>query len=252
MLGAITPEEEAILDRAIITTYESRDITPERKDFTSIQAPLLEDFRTVLENTEGGKGMAQRLERFTKGSYAGFVNKPTNVDIENRLIVFSTRDLEDELRPIAMYIILNFIWNLIRAELKKRILIIEEAWLMMKHPDSASFLFGLVKRARKYYLGVSTITQDVEDFMNSPYGRPIITNSSLQLLLKQSPATIDVLEKAFNLTAAEKGLLLEAGVGEGLFFAGLRHVAIKVLASYFEDKIITTNPEELLKARAIE
>jgi type IV secretory pathway VirB4 component len=141
---------------------------------------------------------------------------------------------------------------LIRAELKKRILIIEEAWLMMKHPDSASFLFGLVKRARKYYLGVSTITQDVEDFMNSPYGRPIITNSSLQLLLKQSPATIDVLEKAFNLTAAEKGLLLEAGVGEGLFFAGLRHVAIKVLASYFEDKIITTNPEELLKARAIE
>ncbi len=251
MLGQITPEEEAILDRAIMTTYESRDITPDKKDFSSIQAPLLEDFQTVLENTEGGRGLAQRLERFTKGSYSGFVNRPTNIDIKNRLIVFSIRDLEDELRPIAMYIILNFIWNLIRAELKKRLLIIDEAWWMMKYPDSASFLFGLVKRARKYYLGVSTITQDVEDFMNSPYGRPIITNSSLQLLLKQSPATIDILAKAFNLTKAEKGLLLEAAVGEGLFFAGLKHVAIKVLASYFEDKIITTNPEELLKGKDI-
>lgn len=249
MLGKITPEEEALLDRAITETYASRNITADKKDFTGLNPPLLGDFQTVLENMEGGEGMARRLERFTKGSYAGFTNQPTNVDIKNRLIVFSIRDLEDELRPIAMYVILNFIWNLIRSELKKRILVIDEAWWMMKYPDSASFLFGLVKRARKYYLGVSTITQDVEDFLNSPYGRPIITNSSLQLLLKQAPATIDILAKTFNLTAAEKGLILEAGVGEGIFFAGLKHVAIQIIASYFENQIITTNPEELLEMK---
>ncbi len=249
MLGTITPEEEAILDRAITATYESRDITPDKKDFTDIPAPLLEDFQTVLGDMEGGRGLAQRLERFTKGTYSGFLNRPTNIDIKNRLIVFSIRDLEDELRPIATYVILNFIWNLIRAEMKKRIVVIDEAWLMMKYQDSAAFLFGLVKRARKYYLGVTTITQDVEDFMSSPYGRPIITNSSLQLLLKQAPATIDLLVKTFNLTEAEKGLLLEANVGEGLFFAGLKHVAMQVIASYFENKIITTNPEELLEMK---
>lgn len=249
MLGKITPEEDAMLDRAVTETYASRDITLDKKDFTGLTPPLLSDLQIILENMEGGRGLAQRLEKFTRGSYAGFTNQPTSVDIKNRLIVFSIRDLEDELRPIAMYIILNFIWNLIRAELKKRILVIDEAWWMMKYPDSAAFLFGLVKRARKYYLGVSTITQDVEDFLNSPYGRPIITNSSLQLLLKQAPATIDLVTKTFNLTEAEKGLLLEANVGEGLFFAGLKHVAIQIIASYFENQIITTNPEELLEMK---
>ncbi len=249
MLGKITPEEDAMLDRAVTETYASRDITVDKKDFTGLTPPLLSDLQIILENMEGGRGLAQRLEKFTRGSYAGFTNQPTSVDIKNRLIVFSIRDLEDELRPIAMYIILNFIWNLIRAELKKRILVIDEAWWMMKYPDSAAFLFGLVKRARKYYLGVSTITQDVEDFLNSPYGRPIITNSSLQLLLKQAPATIDLVTKTFNLTEAEKGLLLEANVGEGLFFAGLKHVAIQIIASYFENQIITTNPEELLEMK---
>lgn len=250
MLGKITPEEDAMLDRAITETYASRDITPDKKDFTKFDPPVLSDLQTVLENMEGGRGLAQRLEKFTKGSYAGFTNQATNIDIKNRLIVFSIRDLEDELRPIAMYIVLNFIWNLVRAELKKRILVIDEAWWMMKYQDSAAFLFALVKRARKYYLGVSTITQDVEDFMNSPYGRPIVTNSSLQLLLKQSPATIDVVAKTFNLTEAERSLLLEASVGEGLFFAGLQHVAMQVIASYFENKIVTTKPEEVLE-RAI-
>lgn len=249
MLGKVTPEEDAMLDRAVTETYASHDITADRKDFTGLTPPLLSNLQIVLENMEGGRGLAQRLEKFTKGSYAGFTNQQTNIDIKNRLIVFSIRDLEDELRPIAMYIILNFIWNLIRAELKKRILIIDEAWWMMKYPDSAAFLFGLVKRARKYYLGVTTITQDVEDFLNSPHGKPIITNSSLQLLLKQAPATIEILAKTFALTDAEKGLLLEASVGEGLFFAGLKHVAIQIIPSYFENQIITTNPAELLEMK---
>jgi len=189
------------------------------------------------------------LEKFTKGSYAGFMNRPTNIDIKNRLIVFSVRDLEEQLRPIAMYIVLNFIWNLIRADFKKRIMVVDEAWWLMKYPDSASFLFSLAKRCRKYFLGLTTITQNVEDFLESPYGRPIITNSSIQLLLKQAPSSAEVLTKTFNLSEAERGLLLEAEVGEGLFFAGLKHVAIQVIASYFENQIITTKPEELLEMR---
>ena len=164
-------------------------------------------------------------------------------------MVFCIRDLEDALRPIAMYIILNYIWAKVRSELKKRILVVDEAWTMMQHEDSAQFLFGLVKRARKYYLGVTTITQDVEDFIQSSHGRPIITNSSMQLLLKQSPTAVDVLAKIFNLTEGEKYVLLNSGVGQGLFFAGLKHVAIQVIASYTENKIVTTNPEELLAAK---
>ena len=253
MLGTVTNEEDAILDRAITETYASREIVP-GKDFSKAQPPLLEDLETVLYNMEGGRGLSERLYKFTKGSFAGFVNQPTNVDIKNRLIVFSMRDLEEELRPIAVYIILNFIWNLIRAKLKRRIMIIDEAWVMMKHPDSAAFLFGLVKRARKYYLGVTTITQEVEDFLHSEYGRPIITNSSLQILLKQAPGPsgIDIVAKTFDLTEAEKSLLLEAGPKanvSGLFFAGLKHIAIKIVPSYFEHRIITTNPEELLEIR---
>ena len=247
MLGKVSPEEDAILDRAITETYASRGITVETKDFSDIQPPLLEDLETILGNMEGGRGMADRLYKFTKGTYAGFTNRPTNVDIKNRLIVFSVRDLEEELRPIAIYIVLNFVWNLIRAEFKKRIMIIDEAWWLMKYQDSASFLFSLVKRCRKYFLGVTTITQNVEDFLDSPYGRPIITNSSIQLLLKQAPSSMDVLQKTFALSDAERNLLVEANVGEGLFFAGLNHVAIAVLASYFENKIITTKPEELLE-----
>jgi type IV secretory pathway VirB4 component len=238
------------LDRAITETFASREIIP-TADFSKAIPPLLEDLETVLHNLEGGRELSERLYKFTKGSFAGFVNHPTNIDISNRLIVFSIRDLEEELRPIAMYVILNFIWNLIRAQLKKRILIIDEAWIMMKNEDSATFLFGLVKRARKYYLGVSTITQDVEDFLRSPYGRPIITNSSTQLLLKQAPATIDIVGKAFNLTSAEKDLLLSAEVGTGLFFAGNRHVAIQIIPSFFEDKIITTDPKQLLEERGL-
>jgi len=247
MMTDITPEEDSLLDRAITETYSSRGITADVKDFSKIEAPLLEDLQTVLENMEGGKNMAARLYKYTKGTYAGFINQPTNVDVNNRLVVFSIRDLEEELRPIAMYVVLNYIWNLIRAELKKRILIIDEAWWMMKYADSASFLFGLVKRCRKYYLGVSTITQNVEDFINSPYGHPIISNSSLQLLMKQAPATISSVAKVFDLSETEKNLILEAGVGEGILLAGSKHAAIKIIASYFEDQVITTNPEQLLE-----
>jgi len=249
MLGKLSPAEDAILDRAITETYASREIVP-GEDFTGKPAPLLEDLETILRNLEGGKDMAERLYKYTKGSFAGLINQPTNIDINNRLIVFSIRDLEEVLRPIGMYVTLNFIWNLIRAKLKRRILVIDEAWIMMKNEDSASFMFGLVKRARKYFLGVTTITQDVEDFLRSPYGRPIVTNASIQLLLKQAPATIDIVGKAFSLTEAEKNLLLSAEVGTGLFFAGKKHVAIQIIPSYFEDKIITTNPAELLEKKS--
>ncbi len=245
MLGKVTPEEDAILDRAITETYASRDIVVDG-DFAGKEPPLLSDLETVLRNLEGGREMAEKLYKYTSGSFSGFLNQSTNIDINNRLIVFSIRDLEEELRPIGMFVVLNFIWSLIRAKLAKRLLFIDEAWIMMKNDDSATFLFGLVKRARKYFLGVSTITQDVEDFLRSPYGRPIITNSSLQLLLKQAPATIDIVAKAFELTEAEKNFLLSAEVGTGIFFAGKRHVAIQIVPSYFEDQVITTNPEQLL------
>lgn len=252
MLGTVTPEEDSILDRAITETYASRDITAENFGTTKeLDPPLLEDLQVILQNTSGALSMSQRIEKYTHGSYAGFTNAPTNIDIKNRLIVFSIRDLEEELRPIAMYIVLNFVWSLVRSQLKKRLLIIDEAWWMMKYKDSASFLFGLVKRARKYYLGITTITQDVEDFIKSDFGRPIITNSSLQLLLKQSPTSIESVGKAFDLTEGERSLLLEAGVGEGLFFAGLKHVAIKIIASYTEDQIVTTNPEQMLELKGL-
>lgn len=245
MVGDVSPSEESLLDKAITETYASREITPD-KDFSKATPPLLSDLEAVLKNMDGGHDLASKLYRFTEGSFAGFVNKPTNVNVKNRLVVFSIRDLEEELRPVAMHIVLNFIWNLIRSEFKKRIVFIDEAWILMKHDASASFLFGLVKRARKYFLGITTITQDVEDFMNSSYGRPIVTNSSLQLLLKQSNASADILSKVFALSETEKNFLVETEVGNGLFFAGLKHVAIEIIASFFEHKVITTNPEELL------
>lgn len=245
MMGGLTAEEDAIIDRAITETYALKDITAD-SDFSNIEAPLMGDFELVLSGMEGGESLAQRLSKYTKGTWAGFINRPSNVDINRKFVVFSLRDMEDELKPIAMYIVTHYIWNAIRKELKKRLLVIDEAWWMMKSEDTASFLMGLVKRGRKYFLGVATITQDVGDFLNSPYGVPIITNSSIQILLKQSPTTIDKLQKTFNLTDEEKYLLLESDVGEGIFFAGLKHVAIKNIASYTEDQIITSDPSQVL------
>lgn len=248
LLGGLTPEEDAILDSAIVETYASRDITPE-SDFTKIPPPILSDLELVLANMEGGGSLAQRLRKYTQGAWAGFINQPTNIDINKKLVVFSVRDMEDELRPIAIYLIVHRVWNAIRHELKKRVLVVDEAWWLMKTEDGASFLYGIAKRARKYYLGLVTVTQDVGDFLNSPYGKAIITNSSLQLLLKQSPATIDVLQQTFGLTDEEKFLLLESDIGEGIFFAGLKHVAIKTLSSYMEDQIITSDPAQLFEIK---
>jgi type IV secretory pathway VirB4 component len=245
MLSGLSPEEDAIVDRAISETYALKDITGDA-DFTGAEPPLLSDFEQVLSGMEGSASLVERLSKYTRGSWSGFMNQATNIDLTQQFEVFSVRDMEDELKPVAMYIITHFIWNAVRHEMKKRLLIIDEAWWMMKSEDTASFLYSVAKRGRKYYLGVCTITQDVEDFLKSPYGRPILTNSSLQLLLKQSPTTIEVLQQTFNLTDEEKYLLLEAGVGEGLFFAGLKHVAIKVVASYTEDQIITSDPSQLL------
>ena len=245
MLSGLSPEEDAIVDRAISETYALKDITGD-SDFTGAEPPLISDFEQVLSGMEGSESLVERLSKYTRGSWAGFLNQPTNIDLSQQFEVFSVRDMEDELKPVAMYIITHYIWNAVRHELRKRLLIIDEAWWMMKSDDTASFLYSVAKRGRKYYLGVCTITQDVEDFLKSPYGRPILTNSSLQLLLKQSPTMIDTVQQTFNLTDEEKYLLLEAGVGEGLFFAGLKHVAIKVIASYTEDQIITSDPSQLL------
>ncbi len=245
MLGGLTPEEDAIIDNAITETYALKDITPDT-DFTNKPPPLLSDLELVLAGMEGGESLAQRLLKYTRGTWAGFMNKPTNVDINKKLIIFSIRDMEDELKPIAMYIVMHNIWTSIRRNLKKRLLVVDEAWWMMKSKDTASFLFSLVKRGRKYYLGVATITQDVGDFLKSEYGLPIITNSSIQLLLKQSPASIDLVQQTFQLTDEEKFLLLESSVGEGIFFAGLKHVAIKIIASYTEDQVITSDPSQIL------
>lgn len=247
MLGKLNPTEEAIMDKAIWQTYAKKDITPELADFHNVEYPTMNDLVEILSGTVGAESLAQRLTKFTEGTFAGLFNQPTNVVLNNQLVVFSIRDLEDELRPIAMYIILSFIWNVVRSELKRRILVVDEAWIMMQHEDSARFLFSIAKRGRKYYMGLSTITQDVADFMASPYGKPIVTNSSIQLLLKQSPAAINIIAETFFLTEGEKYLLLESEVGEGIFFAGLKHAAIKIYASYVEDQIITTDPKQLLE-----
>ena len=246
MFGGLTPDEDALLDRALAETYAARDITPE-SDFSNISPPMLNDFLLVLQGMTGAETIVKKLEKFTIGTFSNFLNQPTNVDINNKLVIFSIRDLEQDLRPIAMYVITRYIWNKIRSEKKKRILLVDEAWVMMQNEDAAAFLFGIAKRCRKYFLGLTTITQDVSDFMTSKYGKAIVTNSSLQLLLKQSPATIDVLAEIFNLTEEEKYLLLQSNVGEGIFIAGLKRAAIKVIASYTEDQIVTSNPQQLVE-----
>ncbi len=245
MLGGLSPEEDAMVDRAISETYALKDITGDT-DFTRLEPPLLTDFETVLAGMEGSESVLAKLSKYTTGSWSGFLNQASNVDIEKKLVCFSIRDMEDELKPVAMYMITHYIWNAVRKNIRKRILVVDEAWIMMKNDDTASFLYGLAKRGRKYYLGLTTITQDVGDFLRSPYGLPIITNSSIQLLLKQSPSSIDQVQKTFNLTDEEKFMLLESGVGEGIFFAGLKHVAIKIVASYTEDQIITSDPSQVL------
>ncbi|MCL4338386.1 ATP-binding protein [Patescibacteria group bacterium] len=251
IMGEISPAEDAILDRALVMTYKQKGITPDPATQRN-DPPLIEDLYKVLlgMEEESAKRLAERLEKFVKGSLAGIFNQKSNLNIQNPLTVFNIKELEDELRPIAMFIILDFIWTKIKRQVKKRVLVVDEAWYLMKHPDSATFLYGLAKRARKYYLGVTTITQDVEDFLSTDYGKAIITNSSLQILLKQSTAAIDKLTQVFYLSGGEKHFLLSASVGEGLFFAGSSHVAIQIIASPEEHQLATSKPQEILNKKS--
>lgn len=248
VMGQLSPTEDAILDRALIMTYKQKGITPDPQTQKS-EPPLMEDlYKTLLGMEEKeARLLADRLEKFIKGSLTGIFSQASTVNIKNNFTAFGIKSLEEELRPIAMFIILDFIWTRIKKDLKKRLLLVDEAWYLMQYPDSAGFLYGIAKRARKYFLGLTTITQDVEDFLTSDYGKAIITNSSLQILLKQSPAAIDKVTEVFYLSQGEKHLLLAADVGEGLFFAGSAHVAIRVISAPFEHELVTTKPEEILK-----
>ena len=248
VMGEIDAQHDAILDRALVETYRQKGITTDPSTQTK-QPPLMEDLYKVLIGMEDevSRDLSLRLEKFIKGSMSGIFNQQSNFNIKNPLTVFSTKDLEDELRPVAMQIILDYIWTHVRKDLKKQLLVLDEAWYLMKYQDSASFVHGIAKRARKYYLALTTATQDVQDFLSTDYGKAVLSNSSVQMLLKQSPTEIDLVSEIFYLTAQEKQLLLSANVGEGLFFAGQSHVAMKVLASPFEHELITSNPEELLK-----
>lgn len=248
MLGDMTPQQDALLDRALVAAYKAKGITPDPSTQTN-EPPLMEDLYKALigmENKEADD-ISARLEKFITGSFRGIFDQGSNVDITNPLTIFSVKEMEEGLRPIAMYIILDFIWTRVKKNLKKRILIIDEAWYFMKHPDSASFIHSMVKRARKYFLGITTITQDVEDFLHNDFGKAIVSNASIQFLMKQSTASIPVLAETFYLSQGERQLLVTADVGEGIFFAGQNHVALRVVASPEEHSLITTDPEELLQ-----
>ena len=252
VLGNLSPVEAAILDRSLKQTYQLKGITDDPKTQNKIP-PLMEDLYKVLIGMEEGSAMelAARLERFVKGSLAGIFSSQSNIDLSNSFTVFSVRDLPDQLRPLSIHMILDYVWTKIRNQLKKRILIVDEAWYLMRNPDSADFLVDIAKRARKYYLGLTTITQDVEDFLSLDRGKEIISNSSIQILLKQAPASIDLLAQVFNLSEGEQRLLLSEGIGEGLFFAGNTHVAMRVVASPTEHQLITSNPKELLARQKV-
>ncbi|MCL4366751.1 ATP-binding protein [Patescibacteria group bacterium] len=253
VLGDLTAQESAILDRALNTTYRLKGITQDPKTQTdpNIKPPLMEDLYKVLIGMEDqvSSELAIRLERFIKGSLTGIFSSYSNLKINNQFTVFTVRELPDQLRPLAMHLILDYIWTKIRGDLKKRLLVVDEAWYMMRYPDSANFLVEMVKRARKYYLGVTTISQDVEDFIGQDRGKEIVSNSAMQVLLKQAPASIETIGKVFNLSYGEKRLLLSAGVGQGIFFAGNTHVAMRVVASEEEHQLITSNPQEILARR---
>ncbi|MBI2190206.1 MAG: ATP-binding protein [Candidatus Levybacteria bacterium] len=253
VLGRLDPSHDAILDRALVETYQKKGITPDPATQKK-EPPLMEDlYQTLLSmKDKNAQELALSLERFIKGSLSGIFNQQSNFDISNELTVFSIKGLEEELRPIAMHIILDFVWTRVRKTLKKRLLILDEVWYMMKYEDSASFVYSIAKRARKYYLGLTTVTQDVEDFLTTDYGKAVLSNSSIQILMKQGTAEIDAVAKTFYLSLGEKQLLLSTGIGEGLFFAGQSHVGIKAVAAPFEHELITSNPEELLKRQKTE
>lgn len=252
MLGKLDPIEESILDKAMMGAYRAKGISQDPATQKK-EAPLIEDlYKTLIGmEEEKAKSLAARLEKYIKGSFSGIFNQKTTVNLKNKFVVFGVRNLEDSLRPVAMQIILDYIWTVVKNDLKKRILIVDEAWYLMQHNDSAAFLRGIVKRSRKYYLGVTTITQDVDDFLATPYGKEIVTNSAIQILLKQHPAAIDQIGEVFYLSEGEKQLLLAADKGQGIFFAGQNHVSIQVISSEDEHKLITSDPEEILKKKKL-
>jgi type IV secretory pathway VirB4 component len=250
-LPALNPAEEADLDQALIDTYARAGITSDPLTHNSLPPTISDLYDTLLHMGGSGPALAQRLRKYTSGTFAGIFSQQSNVNINNSMVVFSIRDLEDELRPVAMYIVLSYIWNKTRTDQKKRLLIVDEAWQLMKYDDSANFLFSLAKRARKYFLGMTTITQDVEDFMGSKMGRAIVANASMQMLLKQSTSAVDVLAEVFKLTDEEKKRLSQFPVGQGLFFAGSNHVHVQVIASPTETQLITTNPQQLQQLQAL-
>jgi len=244
-MPALNPVEESDLDTALIETYARVGITNDPLTHTAIPPTVNDLYDTLLHMGGSGPQLAQRLRKYTTGTFAGIFSQQSNIDINNPLVVFNIRDLEDELRPVAMYIVLNFIWNKTKTDKKRRILVVDEAWQLMRYEDSANFLFSMAKRARKYNLGITTITQDVEDFMGSRMGRAIVANASMQILLKQSPTAVDVLTEVFKLTSEEQKRLPQFPVGQGLFFAGQSHVHIQIIASPTETGLITTNPQEV-------
>ena len=242
VVNVLTPSEEADLDQALIDTYARVGITSDPLT-QNTTPPVMADLYDTLAHMGGnGPSLAQRLRQYTTGTFAGIFSQQSNVEINNHMVVFNIRDLEDELRPVAMYIVLNHIWSKVRTDQRKRLLVVDEAWQLMKYPDSANFMFSLAKRARKYNLGLTTVTQDVEDFISSPMGRAIVANSSIQLLLKQSPSAVDVLGQVFKLTEEELKRLSNFAVGQGLFFAGQNHVMIQIIASETETGLISTTP----------
>ncbi len=247
MMGNMDPQEEALLDRALVMTYQMKGINRDPSTH-KLEPPLMEDLYKVLNGMEEAvaRGLADRLEKYVKGSFQGIFSQKSNVNFGNQLTVFGIKNLTDELRPTAIFIILDYIWTKVKRDLKRRLLVVDEAWYLMKSEDSATFLYGIAKRARKYFLGLTTITQDVEDFLKSDHGKAIVSNSSLQVLMKQSSSAIEKLATTFFLSQGERHLLLTAEVGEALFFAGQNHVAIKVVASPEEHTLITTNPQETL------
>jgi type IV secretory pathway VirB4 component len=251
MLGSLMPEEEAVLEQAIRETYGIMDINENTQvsDLKTKNMPIMTDLYEILRNMKGAEDMALRLKKYTEGIFEGFINKPTNISLENQLVVFNIRDLEEELRPIAMYLVLHYIWNKIRSDIKKRLVIADEAWVMMEYEEAAAFMFSIAKRIRKYYGGLTTITQDINDFMGSKKGKAIISNSSIQLLMRQSQSTIDIVADTFYLTDQEKYFLSECNVGEGIFFAGSKRAAMLVVGSHNEEKIVTTKPSEVLERK---
>ena len=248
----LSPSEEADLDQGLIDTYARAGITSDPLTHTATPPTMSNLYDVLLHMGGTGPQLAQRLRKYTSGTFAGIFSQQSNIDINNNMVVFNIRDLEDELRPVAMYIVLSHIWNIVRTQQKKRMLIVDEAWQLMKYDDSANFMFSLAKRARKYYLGLTTITQDVEDFMGSKMGRAIVANSSMQLLLKQSPSAVDVLGDVFKLTEEERRRLSGFPVGQGLFFAGQNHIHIQIVASDTEQRLITTNPQALLQQQQLQ